>query len=155
MYERNLERENQLNKCLVRRNRRILGTFLDNWKIKLLSNQATRHFNVKLLGTFFSEWHVFASGMYVFGIFIHPPLTFALRLCKIFIRISILGSNYSDLWTESKQRRVNCAVYQRALEQRTVKSYFKYWNSLTQVQNDIKKHCDLKLQIRYSAHCDS
>ncbi|XP_056013251.1 uncharacterized protein LOC125646673 isoform X4 [Ostrea edulis] len=110
MYERNLERENQLNKCLVRRNRRILGTFLDNWKIKLLSNQATRHFNVKLLGTFFSEWHVFAS--------------------------------------ESKQRRVNCAVYQRALEQRTVKSYFKYWNSLTQVQNDIKKHCDLKLQIR-------
>ncbi|XP_062597363.1 uncharacterized protein LOC134258788 [Saccostrea cucullata] len=109
-YERNLERENQLNKYIVRRNRKILGTYLDDWKIKLLSNQATRHFNVKLLGTFFSEWHVFAS--------------------------------------ESKQRRHTCAVYQRALEQQSLKTYFKYWYSLTQVQNDIKKHCHLKLQIR-------
>uniref|UniRef100_K1R776 Sfi1 spindle body domain-containing protein n=1 Tax=Magallana gigas TaxID=29159 RepID=K1R776_MAGGI len=109
-YERNVERENQLNKYIVRKNRAMLGTYLDNWKIKLLSNNASRHFNVKLLGTFFSEWHTFAS--------------------------------------ESKQRRQSCAVYQRALEQRNLKSYFSYWFSLTQVQNDIKKHCHLKLQIR-------
>lgn len=61
-YERNVERENQLNKYIVRKNRAMLGTYLDNWKIKLLSNNASRHFNVKLLGTFFSEWHTFASG---------------------------------------------------------------------------------------------
>ncbi|XP_078337058.1 uncharacterized protein LOC111134265 isoform X6 [Crassostrea virginica] len=109
-FERNLERENQLNKYIVRKNRKILETYLDDWKMRLLSNQATRLFNVKLLRALFCEWHNFASN--------------------------------------SNQRKHNLAVYQRALEQRSLKSYFHYWYSLTQVQNDIKKHCHLKIQIR-------
>ena len=48
----------------------------------------------------------------------------------------------------SKQRKVTCVVYVKAAEQRNLKSYFHYWRSLSQVQMDIRKHCDLKLQIR-------
>lgn len=40
----------------------MLGTYLDNWKIKFLFNNVFRYFNVKLLGIFFSEWYIFVLG---------------------------------------------------------------------------------------------
>ncbi|KAK3104624.1 hypothetical protein FSP39_006445 [Pinctada imbricata] len=109
-FQRNMERENQLRKYVVRKNRNLIGQYLDAWKTALLANQAGRHFNSKLLRTVFTEWRTFAAA--------------------------------------SRERKMICVVYVKAAEQRMVKSYFHYWSSLSQVQMDIRKHCDLKMQIR-------
>lgn len=63
-YERNMEREDQLQRYLSRKNWHLMGQYMDTWRTTLMGNQAKRLYEMKLKATIFSEWHLCASGRY-------------------------------------------------------------------------------------------
>ncbi|XP_041377399.1 uncharacterized protein LOC121389816 [Gigantopelta aegis] len=71
----------------------------------------------------------------------------AQRVFNLKLQATVL-EEWSQWSKASKERRIRGLALQKALAERTLHTYFKYWLGLTQVQQSLRTHVGLKIQTR-------